>query len=198
MIVFMSENSKLDFYFSDFCRIIKRRLVHLTYGAKVFVTYKFIFSFILLFYNIMIQLIIVTKSTDINVLQIKMSKLRMVLCQRFFVIVSLLTKTSLVQSSCEFLWVVVVFVFLTGRSFWLPNHQHKPFLQQFAKSFPPVAFVDNFENFFFRHDIYILLFEKTNYAFRVMAGCQIRPEQYVFFIVIGLNKWHQACFNTMF
>ena len=32
MIVFMTE---LDFYFSDFCRIIKRRLIHLTYGAKV-------------------------------------------------------------------------------------------------------------------------------------------------------------------
>ena len=34
------------------------------------------FSFILLFYNIIIQLTIVTKTTDINVLQIKMSKLR--------------------------------------------------------------------------------------------------------------------------
>ena len=66
-------------------------------------SYKFVFFFILLFYNIMIQLIIVTKSTGINVLQIKMSKLRTVLCQRFFVIVSLLTKTSLVQTSCQFL-----------------------------------------------------------------------------------------------
>ena len=40
MIVFMSENSEVDFYFSDFCCIIKRRVDTFMLHSDMYTSYR--------------------------------------------------------------------------------------------------------------------------------------------------------------